>query len=107
MRVIQYGDVMHIDAHMTLPWYHRVADGEREVHEVEDLIRQHYGNKVELFIHIDGCAPYSCKLCALDGCQVRQQDFERQLVWGAANVWADEKHGKDKNGSGDEISMKV
>lgn len=94
MRVIQYGDVMHIDAHMTLPWYYRVAEGEHEIHEVENLIRQRYGNKVELFIHIDGCASYSCKLCALSDCAVREQGFQRQLVWSAANVWADEKHGK-------------
>lgn len=97
MRVIRYGDVMHIDAHMTLPWYHRVVDGEREIHEVEHLIKQHYGNKVELFIHIDACAPYSCQLCALHDCAVRQHRFEQQIVWRADNVWADAKHGKDKS----------
>lgn len=96
MRVIQYGDVMHIDAHMTLPWYHRVVDGEREIHEVENLIRQHYGSKVELFIHIDACVSYSCKLCAMHDCTVRQHDFEHQVVWSADNVWTDAKHGKDK-----------
>jgi len=94
LRVIQYGDVMHIDAHLTLPWYYRVADGEKEIHELEDLIKGHFGNKVELFIHIDACMPYSCKLCALNGCPVRQDVFQKQIVWAMDNVWADEKHGK-------------
>lgn len=94
LRVIQYGDVLHVDAHLTLPWYYRVADAEKEIHGLEDLIKLHFGDKVELFIHIDACMPYSCKLCALDNCPVRQQAFQKQIVWTTDNVWADEKHGK-------------
>ncbi|MBS1586837.1 MAG: cation transporter [Bacteroidetes bacterium] len=94
LRVIQYGDVLHVDAHLTLPWYYRVADAEKEIHGLEDLIKHHFGDKVELFIHIDACMPYSCKLCALDNCPVRQQAFQKQIVWTTDNVWADEKHGK-------------
>ena len=94
LRVIQYGEVMHIDAHLTLPWYYRVADAEKEIHGLEDMIRSHFDNKVELFIHIDGCMPYSCKLCALEHCPVRQEAFQHQVMWTMDNVWADEKHGK-------------
>jgi len=94
LRVIQYGDVLHVDAHLTLPWYYRVADAEKEIHGLEDLIKHHFGDKVELFIHIDACMPYSCKLCALSNCPVRQDAFQKQIVWRMTNVWADEKHGK-------------
>ena len=95
LRVLQYGDVMHVDAHITLPWYYVVADGEREIHALEDLIRDRYGNKLEVFLHIDACAPYSCKLCALPECPVRQEAFHAQLVWNLDNVWVDSKHGKN------------
>ncbi|MBS1776733.1 MAG: cation transporter [Bacteroidetes bacterium] len=95
MRVIQYGDVMHIDAHMTLPWYFQVAQAEIEIHALEDLIGKHFGNKIEIFIHVDACAPYSCKLCALLDCPVRQSPFVKQLLWNSENVWIDCKHGKD------------
>jgi len=94
LRVIQFGDVMHVDAHLTLPWYYRVADGEKEIHILEDMIRDHYGSKIEIFIHIDACAPFSCKLCALQECPVRQEPFGQQLIWNSANVWVDSKHGK-------------
>jgi cation diffusion facilitator family transporter len=94
LRIIQYGDVLHIDAHMTMPWYYTVADGEREIHQVEDLIKRHFGSKVEIFIHIDACASYSCKLCAMDRCPVRVEDFQELLTWNSENVWADSKHGK-------------
>jgi cation diffusion facilitator family transporter len=95
MRVIQYGDVMHIDAHMTLPWYYQVVDAEREIHALEDLAKGHFGNKVELFIHIDACKPFSCKLCAITECPVRQEAFKQQLVWTKDNVLLDSKHGKE------------
>ena len=93
MRVIQYGPMMHIDAHMTLPWYFQVADADKAIHEIEDLIKDHFKNQVELFIHIDGCVPYQCKLCALDGCRERKEPFQQQLEWKVENVWVDAKHG--------------
>jgi len=94
LRVIQYGSMLHVDTHMTLPWYYQVADADREIHAVESVIREHFKNEVELFIHIDGCMPYQCKLCSVDPCPVRQEAFRQQLEWTVDNVWADAKHGK-------------
>jgi len=94
LRVIQYGDVLHVDTHMTLPWYYQVRDAEKEIHALEDLIRSQFGDKIELFIHIDACMPYSCRLCALEICPVREAAFTGQIPWNEHNVWANEKHGK-------------
>jgi cation diffusion facilitator family transporter len=94
LRVIQYGSMMHVDAHMTLPWYHKVADADKQIHVLESLIKEHFGDQVELFIHIDGCMPYQCKLCSLEGCPERQEPFSKQMEWTIDNVWADSKHGK-------------
>jgi len=94
LRVIQYGDIMHIDTHMTIPWYYRVSDAEREIHALEDMVRSHFSGAVELFIHIDACMPYSCKLCAIHNCPVRQESFKTQIIWDLSNVWNNEKHGK-------------
>jgi divalent metal cation (Fe/Co/Zn/Cd) transporter len=94
LRVIQYGDVLHVDAHMTLPWYYRVGDAEQEIHMLEKLISDNFGGQVELFIHIDGCMPYSCRLCAVKDCPVRQHPFTGQVEWTLVNVWANKKHGE-------------
>ncbi len=94
LRVIQYGNLMHVDAHMTLPWYYTVAQADKEIHELENLIKAHFNNQVELFIHIDGCKPYQCKLCALEGCPERKETFKQQLHWNIENVWANDEHGK-------------
>ncbi len=95
LRVIHYGEIMHIDAHMTLPWYYEVRQAEREIHDLEKLIQDNFGGKVEMFIHIDACMPYSCKLCALAECNVRQAPFQQQVIWTPDNVRVDSKHGKE------------
>lgn len=94
MRVIQGGSSIHIDAHMTLPWYYEVRDAEREIHAVETIVKEHFGNKVEVFIHVDACADYSCKLCAKQDCQVRKAPFIQRLHWTIDNLWSNNKHGK-------------
>ncbi len=94
LRVIEYGDGIHIDAHMTLPWYFNVADADKEIHELENLIKEKYGNRIEIFVHIDACAAYSCQHCALHQCPVRQSVFQQLIVWDDENVWNDAKHGR-------------
>lgn len=94
LRVIQFGQVMHVDAHMTLPWYYQVKEAELEIHAVENLIKEKFGNAIEVFLHIDACMPYSCKLCAIRECPVRQEVFQGQVEWTPENVWHDQKHGK-------------
>jgi len=95
MRVLQYGTLLHIDAHMTLPWYYKVSDADSEIHALEGLIKSNFDQQVELFIHIDGCMPYQCKLCAVPECPVRKEAFKQQLEWSLENVWVDSKHGKE------------
>jgi divalent metal cation (Fe/Co/Zn/Cd) transporter len=95
LRVIQYGSLMHIDAHLTLPWYQQVADADKEIHALEGLIQANFSNRVELFIHIDGCMPYQCKLCSMPNCEQRSQPLEAQLKWDIKNIWEDAKHGKN------------
>lgn len=97
LRVIESGDRLHVDAHITLPWYYEVRQAEKEIHAVEDLINDHFENKVEVFIHIDACQPYSCRLCAKSDCTVRQHEFTGQEEWTTENVWYDSKHGKESD----------
>lgn len=94
LRVIQYGEVMHLDAHLTLPWYYEVRQAEKEIHELEDLISGHFGGKVEMFVHVDACETYSCKLCCVKNCAVRQEKFSGQIPWTVENAAKDSKHGK-------------
>lgn len=94
LRVIQYGDVLHIDAHMTMPYYFEVRQSEAELHALEDLVGERFGGKVEMFIHVDGCVFYQCRLCSMPACLVRQAPFTGHIAWDLENVMTDSKHGK-------------
>jgi cation diffusion facilitator family transporter len=94
LRVIQYGSLLHIDAHLTIPWYYKVSDADREIHDLEELIRHHFGGQVELFIHVDACRPFQCKLCTLPDCPERKEPCTQRLEWKVDNVWANQAHGK-------------
>lgn len=99
LRVMQNGEVLHVDAHMTLPYYLQVKDADREIHALETLIKEHFGSQVELFVHVDGCLPYQCKLCSMPDCPVRQHPFEHRLTWTIENVMRNAKHGKQDSSS--------
>lgn len=92
LRLIRYGSVMHIDAHMTLPWYFTVASAHEAVQELENIIKEAYQNSVELFIHIDSCKPQACNICAVTNCPERQFPFESQLKWNLENVLRNKQH---------------
>lgn len=94
LRVIQYGAVLHVDAHMTLPYYYDIRGADEKLHALQDLITAHFGGKVELFVHIDACRPYQCHLCAKEDCSFRAHPFVRQVVWNMENVMNDSRHGK-------------
>ncbi len=93
LRVIKYGALLHIDCHLTLPWYLNLHEAHREVDALEDLIRQHFGDRMELFVHTDGCLPFSCKICTIPDCKVRQSPLQQRLEWTLQNILSNRKHG--------------
>ncbi|MCO6483234.1 MAG: cation transporter [Flavobacteriales bacterium] len=92
-RVIKFGSTLHIDCHVTVPWYFTVEAGHQEISELAALVKKHSGREVEFFIHIDPCIPRSCTVCQLYDCPVRQKPFVRRMPWTLESVLADRKHG--------------
>jgi cation diffusion facilitator family transporter len=93
LRVIKYGSILHIDCHLTVPWYLNVQEAHEEVDALSSLVRREFGESVELFVHIDGCLPFSCKVCNKQNCNVRKHNFEKGIDWTLANVLQNKKHG--------------
>lgn len=92
LRVIKYGDLLHIDCHLTLPWYYNVHEAHREIDNLSSLIRENFGDSIELFVHTDGCLPYSCAICSPSDCKERTQTFQQSLDWTLENVVSNQKH---------------
>lgn len=91
-RVIKYGSVLHIDCHLTVPWYLNVAEAHNEVDQLAALIRDQYGPSVEFFVHSDGCRPFQCPLCSKKDCPVRKSPFEKTIPWTLRNVLQNQRH---------------
>lgn len=92
LRVIKYGALMHIDCHLTVPWYYNVNEAHEAVDDFTRLIKNKFGDSVEFYIHTDGCMPFSCPICTIETCQKRKAPFEKKLNWNLENVLLDSKH---------------
>jgi cation diffusion facilitator family transporter len=92
LRVIKYGALLHIDCHLTVPWYYNVNQAHEAVDDFTRLIKNKFGDTVEFYIHTDGCMPFSCPICTIDNCDKRKSPFEKKLKWNLENVLSDRKH---------------
>ena len=92
LRVIKYGSILHVDCHLTVPWYFNINEAHQEIDALASSIRKDYGEMLELFVHTDGCLYSQCGICFKDDCPVRQHNFEKRIEWSLENVRQNKKH---------------
>lgn len=92
LRIIKYGAILHLDCHLTVPWYLNVHEAHREIDALSTLVRKEFGESVELFVHSDGCLPFSCKICDKQNCSERKHNFEKKITWTIDNILQNQKH---------------
>jgi cation diffusion facilitator family transporter len=97
LRIIKYGSVLHMDAHLTVPWYLNVHEAHAEVEALAKLVKKEFGMAMELFVHSDGCLDFSCSICTLHNCSVRKHPFTEKVNWTIENISANTKHGAAGN----------
>jgi len=93
LRVIRYGSVLHVDCHLTVPWYLNVHEAHAEIDRLAELTRREFGETLELFVHSDGCLPFSCRICSKTECGERQHPFVKRVEWTLDNISTNKKHG--------------
>jgi cation diffusion facilitator family transporter len=93
IRIIKFGSVLHLDAHLTLPWYLNVHESNAEIDQLSQFVKDEFGESMELFVHSDGCLEFSCRICHKKECTVRLHPFEHLIEWTVENTINDEKHG--------------
>lgn len=92
LRVIKYGRLLHIDCHLTVPWYLNVQQAHAEIDAFTSLIRNEFGEDLEFFVHSDACMEFSCAICIKEDCQVRQHPLVGRVEWTLENVVSNKKH---------------
>ncbi len=92
LRIIKYGALLHLDAHLTVPWYFNVYEAHHEIDELTGLLRKNYGDSLEIFVHSDACMTFSCAICIKNDCKVRQQALVHKIEWSKNNISINVKH---------------
>ena len=92
LRIIKYGNTLHLDSHLTVPWFMQVKDAHEEVHKMDKLINDNFGESIEMFVHTDACRDFSCKICSKAECPFRQHEFVRLLDWTKIDIVDDQQH---------------
>ncbi|MFN7118345.1 MAG: cation diffusion facilitator family transporter [Saprospiraceae bacterium] len=92
-RVIKYGTRLHVDCHVTVPYYFETRTSHDEVKDFERVVNESSIAPVELFVHVDPCEPpKNCTICRKFDCHVREADFQMNVQWTLENFMKNEKH---------------
>ncbi|MDV7696958.1 cation diffusion facilitator family transporter [Chryseobacterium soli] len=92
MKIQQFGASLHIDAHITLPWYYSLREAHNEMEKAIILLANNTKRSVEFNFHMDDCKPISCSVCQIKDCPVRERDFVKRVTWTPENVTSVDKH---------------
>lgn len=92
MKIQQFGSSLHIDAHITLPYYYSLREAHQEMENVIILLAKNTKRTVEFNFHMDDCKTISCPVCQIVNCPVRELPFEKRIKWAPENVTSIEKH---------------
>lgn len=92
LRVQRYGSDLHIDCHVTMPFYYSLEQVHEEISHIEKLIAAQGQSNVELFIHVDPCQPECCDYCSIEACPARKQSQQKKIEWDNVNMLRNQKH---------------
>ncbi|WP_457289455.1 cation diffusion facilitator family transporter [Pedobacter sp. UYP24] len=92
LRAQQYGSDLHIDCHVTMPYYFDLNQVHQEVSNIDKMVNGNTDHKTELFIHTDPCLPACCNYCKMKACPVRSEPFNFEIKWNIRNATKNQKH---------------
>lgn len=92
LRTQRYGTDLHIDCHLTLPYYYDLNKVHEEVSQVDNLVNRKGSVKTEFFIHADPCLAECCHYCRMADCPVRSEPKRKDITWTPENITRNQKH---------------
>lgn len=92
LRVQKYGADLHIDAHLTMPYYWTLTQTHDEIRRFERTLQAGFQSEVEIFVHADPCLKECCHYCRVADCPVRAFPFVQDVEWTSENLPINQKH---------------
>jgi cation diffusion facilitator family transporter len=81
LRARRSGSRILLDFHLILPRDLTLSEGHREVKELEEIFKAHYGELADIMIHLDPCLEPECPVCGYDPCVHRLEETRQQRLW--------------------------
>lgn len=92
VRLVKYGSKLHLDCHLTVPWYFTVREGHQILDDFEQSLKKKFGKDLDITAHADDCLPASCKICPLQNCAHRQHEMVEKLEWNRKLITLNRRH---------------
>lgn len=92
IKIQQYGQGLHIDGHITLPYYFSLKNAHHEMENVIKALASNMDRNIEFNFHMDDCKPFSCEICQILDCPMRQKPFIKKIDWSKDNISQPDKH---------------
>lgn len=94
LRIIKYGTILHIDCHLTVPYYLNVLEAHTEIDALQEFIKSEFGESVEMFVHTDGSYPVSCAVSFNKNNKAELALLKENNEWTLENIMKDERYGR-------------
>jgi cation diffusion facilitator family transporter len=91
VKIVQYGSMLHLDAHITMPWYYSLRQSNETLDQIYKVLKQQHQRHIDINLHVDDCKPDSCAICQLN-CPERLQAFQQNFTWSVAHITKPRKH---------------
>ncbi|MCS6981270.1 MAG: cation diffusion facilitator family transporter [Flavobacteriales bacterium] len=92
LRLIKYGADVHVDCHLTVPFYYTMEEAHEVSEQFTQLVQRYLGSRTEVFTHLDPCPPPSCRHCFLTSCTHRRHPFKGRIRWTPELLQRNAKH---------------
>lgn len=91
IKIQQFGNHLHIDAHITLPHYYSLREAHQQMEKVIKLLAEKMDRPMDFNFHMDDCKPFSCQICSID-CPFRGEKFVKKIHWDIQSISQIQKH---------------
>lgn len=91
LRVVSYGESIHLDCHLTVPWWFDIRQGHDQCDALEELLVEGLKpNEAMVSVHADPCDERLCGYCLVDSCTHRAKPFAEQLTVSTESLTRDD-----------------
>lgn len=101
-KVHRLGQSIHIDLHIVFPRFWSLEETHEETVRLERALRDRFGQKSEVMVHMEACRPEGCVACDLEDCPVRSDAFVGRKSWTGESISKSFRH-RDSNVSSEDL----